>query len=300
MVLDFAALPHQSRGSGEPHAGWNWAESPTRCGAVQNTSCFLKPLSSCTAADTRQAEPECCLCPRSRRLGNDDVFNVAVDAFQPPPHLRHRGSLWYKAVLVRWLASAVRTPPAREYQVETALQVLDWPTAEPVVGLHVRRGDACGTVPRGGHCRSLAAYEAEARRMADHLGARLVYVATDDTEAAAHFRAASSADLRFALLDDALMHRETLGAGRSMIEGRIASKEVDVGVATDGALLEWQLLGRTQGFVGAFSSNLARLSFELAVATNQRVIPYISVDSAWCPHWRMCCDVNAHGESDVC
>ena len=30
------------------------------------------------------------------------------------------------------------------------------------------------------------------------------------------------------------------------------------------------------------------------------VVPFISVDGAWCYHWQMCCDIDEGGLSNMC
>ena len=43
------------------------------------------------------------------------------------------------------------------------------------------------------------------------------------------------------------------------------------------------ILARCEAFVGQFKSHLSRLFWELAIDTQMRVVPYVSLDrSSWC------------------
>ena len=49
------------------------------------------------------------------------------------------------------------------------------------------------------------------------------------------------------------------------------------------------------------ASAFSRLALNLNIVNQQRVPPFISLDGPWCPHWRMCCDVDPETtESKVC
>ena len=45
---------------------------------------------------------------------------------------------------------------------------------------------------------------------------------------------------------------------------------------------------------------MSRLVLTMATAKKRHVPPYSSLDGPFCPHWRMCCNVNGKGGSRVC
>mmetsp|Transcript_23068 Transcript_23068/g.62511 ORF Transcript_23068/g.62511 Transcript_23068/m.62511 type:complete len:161 (+) Transcript_23068:197-679(+) len=65
-------------------------------------------------------------------------------------------------------------------------------------------------------------------------------------------------------------------------------------------LLDVELMADADAFVGHFGSNLSRLAYMLMAARRRAAPPFTSLDGPWCYHWRMCCDVQAHGRSRVC
>lgn len=45
------------------------------------------------------------------------------------------------------------------------------------------------------------------------------------------------------------------------------------------------LLSEGDGFIGKFTSNLDRIAYSLMAARAGGILPFVSLDSAWCSDW---------------
>ena len=197
------------------------------------------------------------------------------------------GLLAYRAVMAAYLARP-NAPTASMLDIDGLKRRLGF--ASPMIGLHVRHGDACHTTDRKGRCGGLEAYMPALRTLAARYGTRRVFVSTDDdavlAEAEAHTREGGEFDFVFT----GGFNRQ-LYDSKQQIEKR---KGLWDGTNDDGhaimqsSLADVLLLAECDVFVLHLLSNLSRLALELAAARLQKVPPYISVDGPWCPHWKMC------------
>ena len=159
----------------------------------------------------------------------------------------------------------------------------------PIIGVHVRRGDACHTTGRKNRCRSFEnTYLPHIRTLSEKYGVNRVFLATDDDELLRKVKSSPAAnEFEFVNVD---MDRSIYKASR-LIERRTELYTEKSNVAhemTLQALTDIFLLAETDAFIGHFLSNLSRLAIELSAAEKGFVPPFISVDGQWCRHWKFC------------
>ena len=199
---------------------------------------------------------------------------------------------WYHSELVAYLW---RPKPEVRNMVEDIKRQIGY--RHPIVGMHVRRGDACRDTERTplSQCYELAAYMAHAQKMQDLYGVENIFLATDDPEVV---REAEGKYRGFRFIY-APIDREwydaqpkSAGAGppppplpglwRGGIEYRLDTGEGDPGKVGLEAVIDAELLGQADFFVGTLGSNLGRIAFELILSRKRRVVPFASLDIGWC------------------
>jgi hypothetical protein len=151
----------------------------------------------------------------------------------------------------------------------------------PVIGVHVRHGDACmhASISRfRPKCVDWAAYLERIYDMSARYGVRKVFLATDDDEVAASAARISDLDIMHLSLDRSIFDADWF------LEFRSELGLVDSQLVTESALLDLLFLSEASYFVGTFASHLSRLAFELMVARLGYFPPYASVDYPWCFH----------------
>jgi hypothetical protein len=111
-----------------------------------------------------------------------------------PPH---HGVLWWRAHLAMWL---MQPKPALALRLRRIKSELGWHTHGHVIGVHVRRGDACFHAATSNYrppCAQWEEYAEAALRMGElYGGVRTVYLSTDDVSVVEQ----AHADARFNVL----------------------------------------------------------------------------------------------------
>ena len=159
----------------------------------------------------------------------------------------------------------------------------------PIIGVHVRRGDACHTTGRKNRCRSFEEmYLPHIRTLSEKYGVNRVFLATDDDVFLRNVRSSPAAnEFEFVNVN---MDRSVYAASR-LIERRTELYTEKSNVAhemTLQALTDIFLLAEADAFIGHFLSNLSRLAIELSAVEKGFVPPFVSVDGQWCRHWKFC------------
>jgi len=225
-------------------------------------------------------------------------FNLAeqyreglTDAHAIPADFRHLGSFWWVSQLTQRLLRPRR-------QLRTMLRLASrqsglgaaLASGRPVIGLHVRHGDACirsETSRAARACDPLSAYMEAISDYASHLGATTFFLATDSEsvleEARTRFssftflhtlnvaRSSKTAPVT-EILDEVIKRRARTGQGIAMTQHHALLGVVDA-----------LLLSRCHVLVGKFSSGLFRAAYALAAARNGGGLPpFISLDAPWC------------------
>ena len=159
----------------------------------------------------------------------------------------------------------------------------------PVIGMHVRHGDACGDQDRGRHCQPLSAYMKYADRLRAQTGASTIYLATDsedvlrDTAKFPNYRFLHNADsmelprklkrtLNMTTLWWDIVYRTNVAKHHEHLNREVA----------DHSIIEMMMLGKANLFVGKATSNFYRAALELKAASCDCMPAFYSLDSPWC------------------
>ena len=227
--------------------------------------------------------------------------------YEAVPPFDERGTFWFVASLVglHWRP----TPPVQRAVQRRRAQLFGPPrgaqrddettttttTSHAYLGVQVRHGDSCarGYVARLdgelldgellGHerfCFALESYAAAIVALTSRYALHDVFVATDDPKAVDALRRILPRHLRV-LAQDAPVSSALESNVR--IEERMARapREV-VQNATEEVLTDIEILADASVLVGTFTSQIFRLAFELSFFRKQRIVPYDSLDIAWC------------------
>ena len=160
-----------------------------------------------------------------------------------------------------------------------------------LIGVHVRRGDACANRSRSaaaadptgyagtGVARKcdlpLEHYVALAERAASRYGIRHAYLATDSEEMVRRASALSTSLRWFS----GGASRERLQSAK-LIEERVQAAELEPSAVVHGALVDLHFLARADVLIGHGGSMFSRLAFFLRWGRTGHVPPYVFVDGA--------------------
>jgi len=128
----------------------------------------------------------------------------------------------------------------------------------PVIGVHVRHGDACmhATISQfRPQCVEWAAYLERIYEMRDRYGVNKVFLATDDHHVAAAAALVPDLEIMQLSLDRSMFSADWF------LEFRSELGLVDTQLVTESALLDLLLLSEGSYFVGTFASHLSRLAY---------------------------------------
>ena len=185
-----------------------------------------------------------------------------------------RGRFWLISQVIKFIT----TPNAKLKKRLDAEREQLGEMERPVLGLHVRKGDACGD---RGECRSLKDYMPTVNQMIDKYGYRTVFLATPDPNVIEEVANFSEVTFRFLPVTNttALMKAQHF----RKIDDAIAAGVVDAGNEFEEAMISTYLLSEADGFIGGFSSNAARVAYSVMAAGPQGCLkPFDSFDINWC------------------
>lgn len=185
-----------------------------------------------------------------------------------------RGRFWLMSQVIKFLTE----PNARlKAKLDLHKKALG-PLEKPVLGLHVRKGDACGD---RGECRSLKDYMPTVNKMIDMYGYKTVFLATPDPTVLDEINNFDHVNFRYLPVTNttALMKAQNIRKIDIAIEKGI----VDAGNEFDEAMISAYMLGESDGFIGGFSSNAARIAYSMMASGPTGCIkPFDSFDLNWC------------------
>jgi hypothetical protein len=171
-------------------------------------------------------------------------------------------------------------------QIRTLKASVDWPTSEPVLGIHVRRGDAAspeaadeepGRATRKSF--GLTAYLEAADEICEKYGIRTIFLATEsreEIENAARLRP----QYRVLWLDyDRSIFPDIRTSGQ-FIEDLALEHPDRARALANTAILDLYFFTECHAFVGAFNSEFSVLAWLLTVGSRGRLVPYRSLSRA--------------------
>jgi len=252
-----------------------------RDGDASGFECFFRPLSRCEAGDSADVVE---FTPGSDPFSDEQRFWV-------PPRYASRGLLWFRGQLARYLFKPKR-------------QILDGVDRRGVwCGVHLRRGDKNTEI----QLNSVKAYadavlalqhatdlDRSSQTASSGVGSeRVVIIVSDEVGAPASLvkELASGGQLQRELvvqdvMGNAIADRD--GADGWLPRSRSGHlvrdfQDVDIANLTASSIRDLWALSKASHLVAAFSSNFARLAYELAHGRQAGVVPNppVSLDVLW-------------------
>ena len=185
-----------------------------------------------------------------------------------------RGRFWLMSQVIHFLTRPNEKLKAKLDRERASMGVL----RRPVLGLHVRKGDACGD---RGECRDLKDYMPTVNKMIQMYGYRTVFIATPDPSVLTKVKNFPNVSFKFLPTTNTTMLMKKLHYRK--IDDAIAAGVVDAGEEFEEAMISAYLLSESDGFIGGFSSNAARMAYSmLASGSNGCIKPFDSFDLNWC------------------
>ena len=233
-----------------------------------------------------------------------------------PKEFQHLGWLGWSSHLVSFLFRPnrlMRTELLRRLRLSglgNALQIYSGVEARykassspPVIGMHVRRGDACEDSIRTGRlCSPLSSYMVHARKVRQATGATIIFIATDSEGVLNETRPYIDEGFTFLRMSeplDALHKLQTVNQGQvrtregkpSTIWDDVLRHNLEEGRVDDNRQVAWEatldayLLSFCDVLIGKHTSNLFRVAYELKAARCDCAPPFVSLDAPWCFDW---------------
>jgi hypothetical protein len=249
----------------------------------RDLSCFFEHTEIEHYCDAQGKPPEV-VSLKSEEFVRNESHSLHGDAIMPTPW-RSRGWFWYSSQLLSWIMrpNAKLTGDLNNAMVETGLAAAL--RRGPVLGVHVRHGDACLAKEQrrmGRVCRSLEAHLARVREYARAHNIRTAYLATDSELVLEEAR--RNTEFQFLFLPNVARHRET----PKVIWDKTVAQRVRKGLNKHNyreawlATLDAMLLAKTDVLVGQMTSTLFRSAISLRAAKCDCLLPFVSLDAPFC------------------
>jgi hypothetical protein len=192
----------------------------------------------------------------------------------PASWLRH-GRFWLVSQVLSFLT---RPNAALQQRLVQARARLRFTEHQPVLAVHVRKGDAC---QHRGECRGLAGSMPQVVHMAAAYGFRSIYLATPSAEVLEE--TTRYPQFRWLFLNATRAQAASAERGAVRIEDALLRGRVEAVREWQDFMLEVYLMAESQALVGAFSSNAVRLAYSLMSAGAGGCLkPFFSTDINWC------------------
>ena len=201
-------------------------------------------------------------------------YNEHGLASRLPKRFLKRGRFWLMSQVMHFLTTPNAKLKARLDRERASMGFME----RPILGLHVRKGDACGD---RGECRDLKDYMPTVNKMIEMYGYKTVFLATPDGTVLKHVRKFPEVNFKFLPVTNTtrIMKKQHY----RKIDDAIAAGVVDAGNEFEEAMISAYLLAESDGFIGGFSSNAARVAYSMLAAGPKGCLkPYDSFDINWC------------------
>lgn len=197
---------------------------------------------------------------------------VALFAKLNPRFLRH-GRFWLISQVLHFLTRPNARLQADLDQKRSALRL-----RPPSLSLHIRKGDAC---THRGDCRDLKYYMPRIEALVSRYGLKSIFLSTPSADVIQD--TANYPHLHFAHTPTTPTTAILRAHNLTRIEEGLGLGLIDTGLEFRAYMVDIYLLAEGAAFLGAFTSNAARLAYSLMSAGNQGCLkPYESADINWC------------------
>eukprot|EP00241_Pyramimonas_parkeae_P018051 CAMPEP_0114292300 /NCGR_PEP_ID=MMETSP0059-20121206/8984_1 /TAXON_ID=36894 /ORGANISM="Pyramimonas parkeae, Strain CCMP726" /LENGTH=363 /DNA_ID=CAMNT_0001413931 /DNA_START=36 /DNA_END=1124 /DNA_ORIENTATION=- len=264
------------------YAGTRSCKARNQLGDIE---CFLQPLSGCTQereqAFARYRNPNA----RNNRCMRN-VIGTRCTSMQPylqkkiPEKYSKQGNFWWRSAMLSYL---MRLSDATEEWLSLEQLKADIGFKHPIIGVHVRHGDACHTTTRKGTCSGLSTYMQDIEAMSERYNTTRVYLSTDDEAVVREARQ----NTKYQFVINQQMNRKVLDSAvqieyrRNLWDG---SSDIGHGIALS-TFQDVLLLAEADYLILHLLSNMSRMALELSAARRHRLVPFSSKDGPWCAHW---------------
>lgn len=146
------------------------------------------------------------------------------------------------------------------------------------LSLHVRKGDACTA---RGDCRDLKYYMPHIQRMSAKYGLKSVFLSTPSQSVLDETK--NYPDINFAYLPVSSATQAMRDHHIKQLEEGLGKGVINAGTEFRHYMVDMYLLSEGSAFLGAFTSNAARLAFSMMSSGTEGCLkPYQSTDINWC------------------
>uniref|UniRef100_A0A7S2TIQ6 Alpha-(1,6)-fucosyltransferase N- and catalytic domain-containing protein n=1 Tax=Lotharella oceanica TaxID=641309 RepID=A0A7S2TIQ6_9EUKA len=195
-----------------------------------------------------------------------------------PPAFQNKGLFFTVAQITKGLYELA---PKVQARIEAKKRRIGWPENSPIIGLHVRLGDACiksehSVGEHGRHCNNLKDFMPHVRKMSKLYAIKNIYLATDSNDAV---RATAKYPNYTWIID----HQQKRHDLQVLIEKALHTNVINGTEEFMGVLKDVELLSDCQALVGKFTSNVDRLVYmRMFMKSGRCYKPFASLDSGWC------------------
>jgi hypothetical protein len=246
----------------------------------KSLACHLQPFSKCDArgadlptgsfqgAPTTESRQQ----PISMRFDKDAVNKNLSFALRGKPVLPEsmQQSGWFLASQAV-LSLLVRPSQSVQARIDMFVKSTRWDNFGPVLGVHIRSGDACLKTEEtflSRKCYDVSKYVEQVRRMIDTYAFKSIFLATISDDTVREFRSLMTGTVP--VFTSVELRLRDADADKPM-SGPFMSAQDE--------LLDIFLLSQTDGFIGTFSSNMGKVIFPLMTSSCMK--PFVSLDVPW-------------------
>jgi hypothetical protein len=150
--------------------------------------------------------------------------------------------------------------------------------SSPYLSLHVRKGDACTA---RGDCRDLKFYMPHIEKMRAKYGLKSIFLSTPSQSVLDETK--NYTDLHFSFMPVTNATQAMRAAHIKQLEEGLGKGVIDAGHEFRAYMVDMYLLAEGSAFMGAFTSNAARLTYSLMSGGTEGCLkPFESTDINWC------------------
>lgn len=188
---------------------------------------------------------------------------------------------YQRFIAVSQVLSILLQPTRRiKIQVNERMKNLHWnPQTDIVMGLYIRRGDACTEreIKRTKRtCDDLTVYVNDVHRVATKYNITKIYILSDGGDYI--YNQTKSFSNYTWMFESAPAHSETAG----YIEHRLMNDEEDAMKESNEVLTDFFTLASADVLIGKHTSNVFRAAVEYKSGIIKSRVPYVSIDAPWC------------------
>ena len=204
-----------------------------------------------------------------------DTYNEGPLFDKLEPRFKRHGRFWLISQILHFLT---RPEPTLATHLAKARELLGLDSGKPYLSLHVRKGDACTA---RGDCRDIKSYMPQISEMVSKYGLQSIFLSTPSASVLEETK--DFPQVHFVYMPVTPSGAAMKAHGVKQLEEGLGLGIVDAGLEFRAYMLDMYLLAEGSAFLGAFTSNAARLAYSLMSSGTEGCLkPYVSFDINWC------------------